>query len=52
MAKEKGYVQTMPNIHKVLEALKALEETPTVKAYLALVASITTHKGTPNANQR
>lgn len=28
------------NIHKVLEALRALEEHPAVKAYLALAASL------------
>lgn len=30
----------IPNIHKVLEALRALEQHPAVKAYLALVASL------------
>lgn len=32
--------ETIPNIHKVLEALRELEKHPAVKAYIALVTSL------------
>lgn len=32
------------NIHKVLQALRALEEHPAVKAYIALVESLKRNK--------
>lgn len=38
--KTKTPVQTVPNVHKVLRALRELEKLPEVQAYIALMASI------------